>query len=189
MTDADVDSIYSQVVDDYEDIFEGTKSLSNAIGDELFSQKDDDACLSYELCNEKKRKRGYSSKSDEEENESNQSKAIRLSGGKPKTYRKTDIKKDILGKERIIYKISGSKKEYIKYKGDYIYVKEYIKSRAASNKRSKPGSKKASKASSAALPSKDLSAPAPKPKAPLNKPTPTKSNASKEPSRKPSKKH
>jgi hypothetical protein len=201
---------------------ENIKDMADIISEELFSQNDDEACISYDDCmdnsetmvvtSNKKRKREKEKEDSNGSKGSNgsngskgskdreavsdydpiyftPSKATRLSGGKPKTYRKTDIKKNILGKERIIYKISGSKKEYIKYKGDYIYVKEYIKSRAASNQRSKPGSKKASKASSAALPSKDLSAPLPKPKAPTPKPTPTKPNASKEPSRKPSKKH
>jgi hypothetical protein len=205
---------------------ENIKDMADIISEELFSQNDDEACISYDDCmdhsetmvvtSNKKRKREKEKEDSNGSNGSNgskgsegsegskgskdreavsdydpiyftPSKATRLSGGKPKTYRKTDIKKNILGKERIIYKISGSKKEYIKYKGDYIYVKEYIKSRATSNQGSKPGSKKASKASSATLPPKDLSAPTPKPKAPLPKPTPTKPNASKEPSKKPSK--
>jgi hypothetical protein len=34
-------------------------------------------------------------------------------------------KKNILGKERCIYKISGNRKEYVKYKGDLITVKDY----------------------------------------------------------------
>ena len=42
------------------------------------------------------------------------------------TYNKTN-KKSILGKERCIYKKSGDRKEYIKYKGNLIAVREYKK--------------------------------------------------------------
>jgi hypothetical protein len=41
-------------------------------------------------------------------------------------YNKTN-KKSILGKERCIYKKSGDRKEYIKYKGNLIAVREYKK--------------------------------------------------------------
>jgi hypothetical protein len=44
-------------------------------------------------------------------------------GGSPKI--KKVSKKDILGKERCIYKISGDRKEYVKYKGDLITLKDY----------------------------------------------------------------
>jgi len=44
-------------------------------------------------------------------------------GGSPK-IKKTN-KKDILGKERCIYKISGDRKEYVKYKGNLITLKDY----------------------------------------------------------------
>ena len=40
------------------------------------------------------------------------------------SYKKTN-KKNILGRERCIYKKSGDRKEYLKYKGDLITVKEY----------------------------------------------------------------
>ena len=39
--------------------------------------------------------------------------------------KKTNKKKNILGRERCIYKKSGDRKEYLKYKGDLITVKEY----------------------------------------------------------------
>jgi hypothetical protein len=44
-------------------------------------------------------------------------------GGSPKIKRVS--KKDILGKERCIYKISGDRKEYVKYKGYLITLKDY----------------------------------------------------------------
>jgi len=39
--------------------------------------------------------------------------------------KKTNKKKNILGRERCIYKKTGDRKEYVKYKGDLITVKEY----------------------------------------------------------------
>lgn len=42
-------------------------------------------------------------------------------------------KKEILGKERCIYKISGDKKQYVKYKGGLITITEYKKIMAAKN--------------------------------------------------------
>ena len=36
-------------------------------------------------------------------------------------------KKSILGKERCIYKKAGDRKEYLRYKGDLITVKDYTK--------------------------------------------------------------
>ena len=39
--------------------------------------------------------------------------------------KKTNKKKNILGRERCIYKKTGDRKEYLKYKGDLITVKEY----------------------------------------------------------------
>ena len=39
----------------------------------------------------------------------------------------TKIKKEILGKERCIYKKTGDRKEYVKYKGYLITVKDYKK--------------------------------------------------------------
>ena len=41
---------------------------------------------------------------------------------KPNMYKK----KIILGKERCIYKIPGSRKDYVKYKGKFIIVKNFI---------------------------------------------------------------
>jgi len=49
-------------------------------------------------------------------------------GGKTSLYKKV-YKKEILGKNRVIYKISGSNKEYIKNKGQYVLATEYKKSK------------------------------------------------------------
>jgi len=49
-----------------------------------------------------------------------------VSGGKPVKPTITG-KKEILGKERCIYKKAGDRKEYVKYKGDLITVKDYKK--------------------------------------------------------------
>ena len=51
---------------------------------------------------------------------------------KDKTEKKVNISKEkitknILGKDRRIYKITGDRKEYVKYKNELITVKEYIK--------------------------------------------------------------
>jgi hypothetical protein len=45
------------------------------------------------------------------------------------------IKKEILGKERCIYKKSGDRKQYVKHKGDLITITEYKKIMAAKNKK------------------------------------------------------
>jgi hypothetical protein len=52
-------------------------------------------------------------------------------------YTKIKIKnkKNILGKERCIYKISGNRKEYVKYKGDLITVNDYKKIIKLKNKK------------------------------------------------------
>jgi hypothetical protein len=45
------------------------------------------------------------------------------------------IKKEILGKERCIYKKSGDRKQYVKHKGDLITITEYKKIMTAKNKK------------------------------------------------------
>lgn len=45
-------------------------------------------------------------------------------GLKSNYFKKTDIKKEINGRERCIYKIPNDKKEYLKYKGEFITVKK-----------------------------------------------------------------
>ena len=51
-----------------------------------------------------------------------------LTGGKysKNVYKKVG-KKEVLGKDRVIYKMKGSNKEYLKTKGMYIPVSEYKK--------------------------------------------------------------
>jgi hypothetical protein len=61
-------------------------------------------------------------------------------GRKPKHCKNTGIKKEILGKERCIYKIQGDRKEYITYKGVLVTVKEYKELRKKPTK-PKPKSK------------------------------------------------
>ena len=49
-------------------------------------------------------------------------------GMKNKKVKKCEEKKVVLGKERCIYKVSGSKKDYMKYKGELVPVSDYVKS-------------------------------------------------------------
>ncbi len=51
--------------------------------------------------------------------------AQKILGGGRKEYVKKDVKKEILGKLRCIYKIHGSRKEHVKYKGMFITVSDY----------------------------------------------------------------
>jgi hypothetical protein len=53
--------------------------------------------------------------------------SVNSGGGKISLYKRV-YKKEILGKNRVIYKVSGSNKEYVKSKGIYISVIEYKKS-------------------------------------------------------------
>jgi hypothetical protein len=55
------------------------------------------------------------------------------SGMKNKKVKKCENKKVVLGKERCIYKVSGSKKDYMKYKGKLVPVADYIKSMKKKN--------------------------------------------------------
>jgi hypothetical protein len=50
-----------------------------------------------------------------------------------KKVKKCENKKVVLGKERCIYKVSGSKKDYMKYKGKLVPVADYIKSMKKKN--------------------------------------------------------
>jgi hypothetical protein len=48
-------------------------------------------------------------------------------GMKNQEVKKCEKKKVVLGKERCIYKVSGSKKDYMKYKGKLVPVTDYVK--------------------------------------------------------------
>lgn len=51
---------------------------------------------------------------------------LQNAGGKKKTRKVASInKKDVLGKQRNVYKFVGNKKEYIKYKNEFILLKKY----------------------------------------------------------------
>lgn len=63
----------------------------------------------------------------EEQKASLTSYLIQFKGGKSNTKIKKINKKDILGKLRCIYTISGDRKEYLKYKGELITVKDFKK--------------------------------------------------------------
>ena len=56
------------------------------------------------------------------------------SGGSSTTMYKNVGKKEILGTTRIIYKMKGSNKEYVKDKGVFIQVTEYKKIKSKNNK-------------------------------------------------------
>lgn len=59
-------------------------------------------------------------------NASSASSSSSIGGGrKPVKCTKTGVKKEILGKERCIYKKPNDRKEYVKYKGDLVTVKEF----------------------------------------------------------------
>jgi hypothetical protein len=60
---------------------------------------------------------------------------VGLIGGamKNQKVKKCEKKKVVLGKERCIYKVSGSKKDYMKYKGKLVAVSDYVKSMKKKN--------------------------------------------------------
>ena len=59
--------------------------------------------------------------------------AQRSGGMVNQEVKKCEKKKVVLGKERCIYKVSGSKKDYMKYKGKLVPVADYIKSMKKKN--------------------------------------------------------
>lgn len=77
-----------------------------------------------------------------------------VSGGKGKyihIYKRSAIKKEILGKNRCIYVKSGSKNEYIKHQGSYVTIKDYIKLYTKPAKEAAKPAKEAAKAAKALL--------------------------------------
>ena len=66
-----------------------------------------------------------------------------VKGGKNKRKVSQVNKKDVLGKQRNVYKFVGDKKEYIKYKNKYVLLKKYKEMQKTKSKsKSKPKTKK-----------------------------------------------
>lgn len=55
------------------------------------------------------------------------SRGVRKEANHAKPHKPQAVKKVVLGKERCIYKVQGSKKDHIKYKGALIPVADYKK--------------------------------------------------------------
>jgi hypothetical protein len=74
---------------------------------------------------------------------------VEFNGGKSKRKVSQVNKKDVLGKQRNIYKFVGDRKEYIKYKNEYVLLKKYKEMQKTKSKpKTKPKTKSKTKSKS-----------------------------------------